>query len=203
MGQLLKENNTNQTQSPRQVLESKFASARHNILLVVVFTAINIFLLVTNSNTYFLFSAYIPYILVDFGMLLCGMYPSEFYTGEFGGMEFLDKSFFAITLGVAVVILILYLLSWILSKKDRVGWMIFALVFFSIDTVLMLLLNGIAVESIIDVVFHGWVIFSLSSGIHAYYKSKKIPLEEAVAAESNEPIAPAVEVETIQGTDSI
>lgn len=203
MGQLLKDDNTKQSRSSRQVLESKFASARHNILLIVVFTAINIFLLVTNSNTYFLFSAYIPYILVDFGMLFCGMYPSEFYTGEFGGMEFLDKSFFAITLGVAVVILVLYLLSWILSKKDRVGWMIFALVFFSIDTVLMFLLNGIAMESIIDVVFHGWVIYSLASGVHAYYKGKKIPLEEPVAEESNQTITPAVEVDTTEQTDSI
>lgn len=203
MGQLFKENNTEQTQSPRQALESKFASARHNILLVVVFTAINILLLVTNSNTYFLFSAYIPYIVVDFGMLLCGMYPSEFYTGEFGGMEFLDKSFFAVTVGIAAVILIVYLLSWILSKKNRVGWMIFVLVFFSLDTVLMLLLNGIAMESIVDIVFHGWVIFSLASGIHAYYKGKKLPLEEPAAVESNEPAAPAVETGSIQETDSI
>lgn len=203
MGQLLKQNNTDQTQSPRQVLESKFANARHNVLLVVLFTAINIILLVTNSNTYFLFSAYIPYILVDLGMLLCGMYPSEFYTGEFGGMEFLDKSFFAVMLGIAAVILILYLLSWILSKKNRVGWMIFALVFFGIDTVLMLLLNGIAVESIIDIVFHGWVIFSLATGVHAHCKWKKLPEEEPDDVVDNEPVLPAAESAPIQEADSI
>ena len=193
MKQLQKQCNTSQAQTPRQVLESKFAGARHNILLVVVFTAINIFLLVTNSNTYFLFSAYIPYMCVDLGMLLCGMYPVEFYTGEFAAMEFLNNSFFAVTLVAACGILLLYLLSWILTKQHKVGWMIFSLVFFCIDTVLMLLLNGIAVEAIMDIVFHGWVIISLIGGISAYYKWKKLPdeiLEPAV------PVDPETETET-------
>ena len=187
MGMLQRENKQ-QEQSPRQVLGSKFAGARHNLLLIVIFTAINIVLLVTNSNSYFLFSAYIPYLLVDFGMLLCGMYPGEIYVDEFAGMVFLDRSFFVILLIIAIVILALYLLCWFLSKQNKVGYLIFALVFFSIDTVLMLLLNGVATEMIIDIVFHGWVIYSLVNGIIAHRKLRQLPeeLEEAAAVEALE-----------------
>lgn len=185
MGMLQKENKAIQTPTPRQVLESKFASARHNLLLVAAFTLINVILLATNSNTYFLFSAYIPYLLVDLGMAFCGMYPIEYYGGDLTGYVFMDKSFFVILLVIALVVLALYLLCWYLSQQNKAGWLIFALVFFSIDTALMLLLNGIAAESLIDIVFHVWVIYSLAAGIHANSKLKKLPEEpqESTATE--------------------
>lgn len=185
--------NTTQTQqlSQREVLTNKYRSARHNILLVVVFTLINIILLVTNSNTYFLFSASIPYVIADLGMALCGKYPAEYYAGELDGIEFLNDTFFVITLVVAAVFLLLYLLSWIFSKKPRVGWMIFALVFFVIDTAGMLLLVGISMDMILDIVFHGWVIVSLIGGISAHFKLKKLPEEAETPEETPEPAAEA------------
>lgn len=180
--------NNTQTQqlSQREKLTNKYQSARHNILLVVVFTLINIILLVTNSNTYFLFSASIPYVIVDLGMALCGKYPAEYYAYGLEGVEFLNDTFFVITLVVAAVFLLLYLLSWIFCKKPRVGWMIFALVFFIIDTVGMLLLVGISMDMILDIVFHGWVIVSLCGGVSAYFKLKKLPEEAEAIAEVTE-----------------
>ena len=165
--------------SQREVLASRYQGARHNLLLVVIFSLVNIFLLVTNSNTYFLFSATIPYFLVDMGMLLCGKYPEEYYL-EFGGIDPVSDTFFIVMLVAAAVIILLYLLSWIFSKKPRVGWMIFALVFFVLDTVGMLCLTGITSDMIVDVVFHGWVIISLIGGVAAYFKAKKLPEEEDV-----------------------
>jgi len=162
----------------REKLTTKYQNARHNILLVLVFTLINIVLLVSNSNSYFLFSAAIPYYSAVFGMIFTGKYPAEYYTGELAGMEFLDNGFFVATLVFAAVILVLYLLSWILSKKPRVGWMIFALVLFILDTGAMLLISGISADMIMDIVFHGWVIVSLISGISAYFKLKQLPEEE-------------------------
>lgn len=172
-------NNTQPQQlSQRETLINKYMNARHNLLLIVVFTLINVVLLVTNSNTYFLFSAYIPYVIADLGMALSGKYPAEYYGEDLEGMEFLGDSFLVVTLVIAAVCLLLYLLSWILSKKPRVGWMIFALVFFAVDTAGMLLIAGISADMIIDILFHGWVIVSLSSGIIAYFKVKKLPEEE-------------------------
>lgn len=173
-------NQNTQKLSQRQTLENKYHSSRHNILLVVVFTLVNLVLLVTNSNTYFLFSASIPYYLVDLGMYLCGKYPAEYYVGM-EGMELLDNSFLVVTLVIAAVILLLYLFSWIFSKKPRVGWMIFALVFFVLDTLGMLWWWGISADLIIDIVFHGWVIISLITGITSYYKLIKLPEEEPLA----------------------
>lgn len=166
----------NQELSQRQVLENKYASSRHNILLVVVFTVINLILLVTNSNTYFLFSAYVPYFIADLGMLLGGKYPAEVYTGELAGLEIAGNGFFVAMLVTAIVIVVLYLLSWIFSKKKS-GWMIFALVFFILDTLAMFALIGISADQIIDILFHAWVIISLISGISAYSKLKKLPEE--------------------------
>lgn len=175
--------NANDTVSERQNLERKYAQSRHNILLVVLFSVINIILLVADGSTYFLFSAYVPYLFADLGMLLTGSYPSEAYTGDFAGMEFLPKSFFAVMLVIVMIILVLYLLCWIFAKKQRVGWMITALVFFVIDTAAMLLMIQITADVIIDIVFHGWVVVSLVMGIAAHYKLKKLP-EEVVDAVS-------------------
>ena len=61
-----------------EILASRFHSTRHNLLLIVIFSLINIVLLVTKSGTYFLFSAFIPYMFVDYGMYFCGLYPAEF-----------------------------------------------------------------------------------------------------------------------------
>ena len=162
--------------SRREQLTNKYMGARHNLLLVVIFTAVNIGLLVAQSNSYFLFSASIPYYLVDLGMYLCGKYPMEYYA-DLGAVEFFPNSFLAVMIVIAVVILALYLLAWILSKKPRVGWMIFALVIFALDTLFMLLIMGISADMILDVVFHGWVVISLISGISAYSKLKKLPEE--------------------------
>lgn len=175
MSFLTKNKEQKQELSQRQILETKYRNARSNLLVVLAFTVVNIILLVANANTYFLFSAYVPYILADLGMMLCGMYPKEYYDEELAGIEFLDKGFLAVMLAIAGVILVLYLLSWIFSKKNRRGWMIFALVLFTIDTALLLLMNGIVLDMILDYVFHGWVIASLISGIVSVGKLKKLP----------------------------
>ena len=169
---------TNNQASPRAIYEQKYTASRMNLLLVVVFTAINLVLLVTNSDSYFLFSAFIPYYMASTGMLMCGLFPEEFYTGELSGMVFLDTSVFYVLLVIAAVLTLLYVVAWFFSNKHRVGWLIFILVFFCLDTAGMLFITGISLESIIDILFHAWVIYYLVSGIVAHYKLKGLPPEE-------------------------
>ena len=190
---LFKKNENQPQVSDRDKLLSRFGTARSTLLSVVLFTAVNIVLLITNANTYFLFSAFIPYVIADYGMYFCGKYPAEYYEGDLSEYQFLDNSFLIGALVVAAVILALYLLSWLLSKKPRVGWLIFGLVFFALDTVLMLLMGGEAFTTVLDIVFHGCVLFSLISGIIAYYKLKKLPEEEAPAAVQEEVPVPVEE----------
>ena len=170
----------------RQTLEKRFNSSRHNILLVIVFTLINIVFVVANTGTYFLFSAFVPYMLADLGMYFGGMYPAEYYEGELLDLQGFGTVILVVFLAIAVIILALYLLCWIFSKKNRMGWMIFALILFSIDTAGMLLLSGIQLDGILDIVFHIWVIVSLSMGISACHKLKKLPAEEVEITEAQE-----------------
>jgi hypothetical protein len=186
---LFNKNQNQQAQpfSQRQQLERRYASARMNLLWVVLFTAINIVLLVSNSYTYFLFSAFIPYAIVDYGMIVCGKYPADFY-GDLSQYQFFDTTVLVVLIAVAAVICVLYLLCWIFSKKRRVAWLIVGLVFFALDTVFMLL-GGISADRILDILFHGWVIISLTGGIIAHSKLKKLPAEEPA------PVAESVQTE--------
>ncbi len=176
MSKLFGRNTQSAPQTKREVYERNYNNGITNLLLIIAFSVINIILLVVNSNTYFLFSAFIPYFLVDYGMFFTGMYPEEYYY-DLDYVEFLDKSFLAVTVVIAAVVLILYFLSWIFAKKKKIGWLIFAVVMACIDTVAMLVLGGIAMESIIDIIFHAWIIFSLINAVVTYNKLKKLPEE--------------------------
>jgi hypothetical protein len=172
-------NNTKTPQSQHDLYEQQYKTARYNLLLVVAFTIINIVLLVTNSDTYFLFSAYIPYALVSFGMLYCRRFPEEFYTDGLETLPVLDDSVFTVLLLAAIIITLVYLLAWLLSSKHRVGWLVFMLVLFGIDTAGLLILNGISIDSLFDILFHAWVIYYLVLGINAHNKLKKLPVDVA------------------------
>lgn len=173
------------------LLENQYNGARHNLLLVVGFTVINLILLLTNSNTYFLFSAYVPYVFGDLAMYFCGKYPAEYYGGDMANLQFAGNGVFAVLIGLAVVFIALYLLCWIFSKKQRVGWVIAALVLFCVDTLALFFIGGISADLIMDYVFHIWVIVSLSRGVFAHYKLKKLPPEEETVSEAEEQEAPA------------
>lgn len=198
-----------QNMSARQQLEVKYAGARRDILLVLAFTVINIFLLVTNSNTYFLFSAYIPYAITDFAMYFCGKYPAEYYEGA--SMDLFGDGVFAVLMAAAALILVMYLLSWIFSNKGRGGWLIFALVLFGLDCVGLALMmvdmvsmGASFADYLFDILFHVWCMVSLIGGVSACYKLKKLPAEEEpqenymdalvqTPAEEAEPVAPTEE----------
>ena len=164
--------------TPRQNYERKYKAARSNLLLVVIATAVNLILAVSGSGTYFLFSAFIPYCLTTFGMVWCGRFPPEFYEDGIENYVFLDNSVFVILLILSILLTSLYLLAWFMSKKNRVGWLIFALVFFGLDTLGMLIFNGFAADGIIDIVFHAWIIYYLVVGIIAHNKLKNYPYED-------------------------
>lgn len=155
-------------------LENRYKNARSNLLLVTIFTVVNIVLLLAKSNLFFLFSAYIPYVIVVFGMLLCGRLPE----GDFQMADSLGTLTLVGFVAIAMILTALYLVGWILSGKGRAGWLTFGLVAFAIDTVLLFLLQGIQLDSLVDYAYHIWAIVSFSMGISAGLKLKKLPPEE-------------------------
>ncbi|MEE0946382.1 MAG: hypothetical protein U0M42_06125 [Acutalibacteraceae bacterium] len=168
--------------SQKEQLQGNYSKSVGNLLLVIVFTVVNIILLVSNSNTYFLFSAFVPYFIADYGMFFTGKYPEAYYEGM-TDFEFVDISFLYVTLAVSAVVIVLYLLSWIFARKGKIGWLYVATVMFVIDTLAMFALTGFSTESIIDIVFHAWVLYCLINGIVTFNKIKKLPDEEPQLAE--------------------
>ena len=175
--------------SPRQALQMKYNSARGNLLLVILFTAVNVLLLVANTGSYFLFSAFIPYMLVDEGMFYTGRYPAELYEEYFPDMAFLGDNLFYALICVSITILALYFLCWLFSKGNRAGWLMTALVFFALDTVGYLLYSvvygGLDFKSLIDVLFHAWVLYYLINGLVANAKLKRLGEEAELTDETD------------------
>ena len=197
----------------RMKYESKYNVARGNLLLVVILSLANIVLLAIDANFYFPFSISVPYFMITGARLLCGMYPEEFYvelaeiTGEPVMTEFLPSAVFTVVLVIGVIIIAVFSFCWLLSKK-KVGWMIAALVLFVLDT-LYLLSNGLMVEMLLDIVFHAWVLYSLISGIVAFYKMKSLPdealfvFESAAPAENSAADAPVADQPAEEATEEI
>jgi len=95
-----------------------------------------------------------------------------------------------------------------MSGKYRSGWFTVALVLFIIDTVLLLVLNGIS-GSIVDILFHAWVIYYLIVGISAVKKLKALPPDEPAepvaqseGEESTEQCAEAAQEQTAEIPDA-
>ena len=194
----------NPVAAQRRAYETKYNNARINLLLVVAFTTINIILLATGSYSYFLFSASIPYFVADMGMLLCGKYPPEVYVEELEFSAIFGESVFPIFLILALAIVSVYLVFWFLSKK-RPGFLMAAIILFVIDTLGMFVLYGISFDSIIDIVFHIYVIWSLASGIKANNALIALPREEITYGEGEgfvtvDPVAPNEEAAPAEET---
>ena len=132
---------------------AKYNNMRLSLLLILIFSVINLFSPLLEF--YMLFSAYIPQLLAQIGAYL--------YLTE--GV----LAFYIIMVILALILLVPYLLCWIFSKK-KVGWMIAALVFFSIDTIfffidLVAYLAAGDYTFIMDLLFHIYALVSLGMGV--------------------------------------
>lgn len=164
--------NTNVDKNSRQYCELQLRNARANLILMIIFTVINIVLLLVDSKRYFLFSASIPYYLT----LFCKLFAESWGIPEL----------YPAGIGLAVVILLIYFVIWLVSKKHP-GLLIAGLVFFALDTISFLgltVLGGQFMESIIDIGFHIWVLAYLGMGISAGSKLKKMPEKLVVTPEN-------------------
>ena len=150
--------------SPRANAERKYTAARYSLLMALAFTVINVVGAILNSEYYFLFSAFMPYIVAALGV----------------GMAVELGSTVLVVMGaISVVLIVPFLLSWIFSKK-KTGWMIAALVYFVFDTAFMLLFLLLFGDftSIIDILFHAWLIYELIVGVKAGIALKTLPEDE-------------------------
>lgn len=146
-------------------LKALIKAAKSTIIFVAVLTVFNTILITVNSNTIFAFSVYIP----------------QFITFAFSELAIEEgtKSFFYIGVALSLFISLVYVAIWLGAKKKD-SLIILALVLFSVDTAFLLYDAVIYREAyfIIDLLFHGWIIFELSMGVYSYFKLKKLPVED-------------------------
>jgi hypothetical protein len=189
--------NRNVTQlAPRALYQSKFNSARYNLLLVVAMTAINVVLLMLGGSSYFLFSATVPYSLAIDGMYMTGRMPEDWYTDWPETIPFLDSGYMTVMMVIAFAIILVYLACFFFSKNFKGGWMIAAAVIFSLDTLYLVFIYGVGVDSIMDLLLHAWVLYYLISGSVYGIKLKKLPEDEPVQENYGPIEVPVVEVNT-------
>ena len=126
----------------------KYNNSRLSILLLFIFSVINIFSIST-LGTYFLFSAYLPQVLIS--------------------LAYLDPSLTPVMVILSILYILPYLLCYIFSKK-KAGWMVAALVLFSVDSLFFLIdlfayLAAGDLSFIIDLFFRIYVLASLIIGV--------------------------------------
>ena len=172
--------NTPKNQRPplRGDLQAAYDRSRANLLAVVIFTVINLFSL-SFADRYFLFSATLPAI---FPSVTSMMAADEEYLASLG---ITAAPLIIIGLIIGLILTVPYLLCWIFSKK-RVGWMVAALVFFSIDSLLLLIFFDLTM--ILDILMHGVVMYYLITGVVNGFKLKDMP-EDMPLPEFGDPAA--------------
>lgn len=148
-------------------------TARTNLWVALAFTVLNVVMILTGSNQYFLFSMTLPYYLTFFGYVF----------------DYLTVGTYTLTgLTLAVVpVLALALCAYMSKRSSR--WLVGSTVVFGLDTVAMLALllwSGDVGAMVVDIIFHGWVLFCLVRGIRADGRLKEL---EALARRMEEEAA--------------
>jgi hypothetical protein len=145
-----------------RVQAQKFKTAKLNLLLVIVFSSINLLLMFIEADLNFLFSASAPQLFYGIGFNIT--------------LETDDSMFATIGLVFAVAALLPYFVCWYFANRKRM-LMVVALVFFSFDCLLLfvlLALIGFDISFLLELAFHVWVMICLISGVRAWNKLRGV-----------------------------
>ena len=159
----------------RDNLQRNISRGRSSLLILLVMTLVNIGMILLDSDTYFVCSISIPYLLCYLGKLDFMM--------EMENYDFLIEFDFSACLAVSVVVLGAFFAIWMLSKK-RPGLLYAALILFIADTLMLLNFSLYAealAENAVDLLFHAWVLWELFQGARCGSKLEQLPEEAAVA----------------------
>ena len=125
-----------------------YKMARINVVAILAFTLIS-FIMYFVSESYFFFSIFTSVLFIALGK----EYQKVPATGAM-----------VVCIIVAILILAVFLVFWLLSKKHR--WaMIVLLVLFAGDCVAILI--NFSVQAILDIAFHAWMMYYFILGVKA------------------------------------
>ncbi len=125
------------------------------LLLIVIFTAVNLTLLCLRTDQYFLFSASLPYYLTVLAKIADGG---------------VNGTYMHMAMGFGLVVMGVYLLCWFKSKKNR-KWLFYAMVFFCVDTLVLVVICFVPIPNvevdIMDFIFHACVLSQMLQEVGA------------------------------------
>ena len=147
----------------------RYKSARNSLLFIVILSIVNLFTTVL-AQFYFVFSAWIPQQMITVGYFLTEQSGSAVWTWVFGI--------------IGAILIVPYVLCLVFSKK-HVGWMIGALVYFSLDSLVFLigfvsLITSGDLSLITNLVFRIAALVLLALGVKYGIQLKKEQDAEAV-----------------------
>lgn len=195
-----------QTELLRMKYTRNVANGRSSLLAVIIATLVSMVTLAL-ADTYFVFSAYLP-----FSFFVEGWYGWQIANGTYYDMSSLaaediayytELGSFGLIVGIVVALICIlgYFLCWALSKKHPSA-LVIGTVFFALDCVLLLLntvLSG-EVSMIIDILLHAYIMYTLVVGASAAFKLKKLPAPiEGEAVE----VIPTVETLAIPTAETV
>ncbi len=161
----------------RAKCESRIRSAQYNLLLTVALSLINLILLLTGGDIYFLYAAQIPYQIVLVAMLLTGRLPLD--TEGSTVAEPLGIGFLVGMVLIAIALIAVYLLLWFLSRKFGSIPLFVAAGFLIADTVLLFVMSDFNTGMLLDFAFHAFAVSSFIMGALADRKLRALPPDPA------------------------
>lgn len=171
------------TTDPLFKYQAKMRNARMYILIILALTVLNILFAFIGTDSYFLFSASIPYQLTVVSGFLCGKLPDVFYE-DIPSFTPLPDLIFYVCVAISLVVLALYLISFLCTKRSKAFYTV-AAILFTIDCVFMAgvtIYDGFSSGMIIDILLHGFLLYSFIVGAVASFKAKKLEKERNLHA---------------------
>jgi len=149
--------------------------ARKNLVWMVVFTIITMILSSLFSGFPVALSAFVPQFALKIGILF----------HEEGSVDW----YLIASIAYAACLLLSYYACAVLAKKHA-SWLIPALALFAFDAYMLVMFvrTDFDIASIVNLIFHLWVLYYLVLGIIAYYKLRQM-------ADKNQTIVSVVEAE--------
>ena len=129
--------------------ENRYLADRSWLLIIALFTLVNVIFIVTEMDRSFYFSAFIP--------LVASTYAHYFFTGS---LRIVTSVVFC------VLFVILYLVSYLLSRKNYL-WFLVAAIIYTIDLaamVMFILSKAFQTYWILDLILHVVALFFLYRG---------------------------------------
>ena len=153
--------------------EKHYLSYRSFLLVIVLFSVINVALINFKIDSSFYFSAFIP--------LIASVYSKYYLTGA---IQYIVFGF------LVVGIIALFLICWFASKKHY-RWLLYGAYVYTIDTVFLcyyIFVTGFKSMWILDIIFHVFMLGILYWGAMVGKKEFMKPLEEIEPIEKEEAI---------------